>query len=129
MSFFLDRQDKEKAIEALKPAVEALKNGTSIIIAPEGTRSYDYNLGKFKKGAFHLAMQACVPVVPVVINNAHDAMPRGSNVFRPTAVEVTVLSPVPTAGWKVKDLDGHIERVRGMYLEVLGQAGLKEIEN
>ena len=118
---FLDRQNKEKAIEALKPAIDSLKNGISIIIAPEGTRSYDYNLGKFKKGAFHLAMQAGVPVVPVVINNAHDAMPRGSNVFRPTAVEVTVLPPVPTADWETKDLDGEIEKVRGMYLEVLGQ--------
>ncbi|MEO1262822.1 MAG: HAD-IB family hydrolase [Bacteroidota bacterium] len=118
---FLDRANREKAIEAMKPAVDALKNGTSIIIAPEGTRSYDYNLGKFKKGAFHLAMQAGVPLVPVVINNAHDAMPRGSNVFRATAIEVTVLPPIPTADWKLKDLNIHIQEVRGKYLKVLGQ--------
>jgi putative phosphoserine phosphatase / 1-acylglycerol-3-phosphate O-acyltransferase len=118
---FLDRGDRNKAIEALKPAVEALQNGTSIIIAPEGTRSYDYTLGKFKKGAFHLAMQAGVPLVPVVIANAHDAMPRGTNVFRPTVVEVTVLPPVLTKKWKAKDLDDHIAEVRGMYLQVLGQ--------
>jgi putative phosphoserine phosphatase/1-acylglycerol-3-phosphate O-acyltransferase len=118
---FLDRQNREKAIEALKPAVEALQKDTSIIIAPEGTRSYNYQLGTFKKGAFHLAMQAGVPVVPVVINNAHDAMPRGSNLFRPTAVEVTVLPPIPTANWQAADLDRNITEVRGMFLEVLGQ--------
>ncbi len=118
---FIDRKNREKAIEALKPAVDALKGGTSIIIAPEGTRSRDKTLGRFKKGAFHLAMQAGVPVVPVVINNAHDAMPRGSNVFRPTAVEVTVLPPMPTVDWKLEELNERIGEVRGMYLKVLGQ--------
>jgi putative phosphoserine phosphatase/1-acylglycerol-3-phosphate O-acyltransferase len=118
---FLDRANREKAIEALRPAVDALKNGTSIIIAPEGTRSRDKNLGKFKKGAFHLAMQAGVPLVPVVINNASDAMPRGSNVFRPTAVEVTVLPPVSTEDWMLDELNDRIAAVRGMYLKVLGQ--------
>jgi putative phosphoserine phosphatase/1-acylglycerol-3-phosphate O-acyltransferase len=118
---FLDRANREKAIEALRPAVDALKNGTSIIIAPEGTRSRDKNLGKFKKGAFHLAMQAGVPLVPVVINNASDAMPRGSNVFRPTAVEVTVLPPVSTEDWMLDELNDRIDEIRRMYLKVLGQ--------
>jgi putative phosphoserine phosphatase/1-acylglycerol-3-phosphate O-acyltransferase len=118
---FLDRSNREKAIEALMPAVEALQNGTSIIIAPEGTRSYDYRLGPFKKGAFHIAMQAGVPIVPIVIANAHDAMPRGSNLFRPSVVEVTVLPPVLTKKWKTEDLDKHIEKVRRKYLKVLGQ--------
>ena len=118
---FVDRSHREKAIEAMKPAVEALKNGTSVAIAPEGTRSYDYTLGKFKKGAFHLALQAGVPLVPIVIMNAHDAMPRGSNVFRPTAVEVKVLPAVPTHGWEVKNLDEHVREFRALYLKELGQ--------
>ena len=118
---FIDRKDKEKAIEAMKPAVDALKNGTSIIIFPEGTRSYDYNLGKFKKGAFHLAMQAGVPVIPIVMKNAHDAMPRGTNMFRPTAVEIKVFSAIPTKDWKKKDLEENIAKVRGLFLKELGQ--------
>lgn len=118
---FIDRSDKEKAIEAMRPAVDALKAGTSIIIFPEGTRSYDYNLGEFKKGAFHLAMQAGVPLIPIVIKNAHDAMPRGTNVFRPTAVEIKVFPPVPTNDWKKKDLAKNIEKVRGLFLKELGQ--------
>ena len=118
---FVDRKDRQKAIEALKPAVDALKSGTSIGIAPEGTRSYDYNLGPFKKGAFHLAMQAGVPVIPVVIKNAHDAMPRGSNLINPTVVEVKVLKPIHVDGWNKKNLDANIEKVRNKFLKTLGQ--------
>jgi putative phosphoserine phosphatase/1-acylglycerol-3-phosphate O-acyltransferase len=120
-TIFLDRQDKEKSIEALAPAVEALKNGTSIIIFPEGTRSEDYTLGKFKKGAFHLAMQAGVPIVPIILKNAYDAMPKGSSVFKPAMVEVVVLPPVSTIDWDVAHLDEHIAEIRNQYLQELGQ--------
>ena len=120
---FIDRKDRSKAIEAMKPAVDALKSGTSIIIFPEGTRSKDYNMGPFKKGAFHLAMQAEVPIVPVVIRNAHDAMPRGTSVFRSAAVEVVAMEPIPTKDWKKEDLDQHIADIRGLFLKELGQEG------
>ena len=118
---FIDRKNKEKAIAAMKPAVEALKNGTSIIIFPEGTRSQDYRLGQFKKGAFHLAMEAGVPIVPIVIRNAHDAMPRGSNVFRPTAIEVIVKEAISVTDWNKEDLNEKIQEVREMFLKELGQ--------
>jgi len=125
---FIDRSNRDKAIEAMKPAVDALKNGTSIGLAPEGTRSYDYTLGKFKKGAFHLAMQAKVPIVPIVIKNAHDAMPRGSNVIRPAVVEVAILKPIPTKKWKLEDLNKNIDKVRNLYLEELGQINLTKVK-
>jgi len=118
---FVDRKDRQKAIEALQPAVDALKSGTSIGIAPEGTRSHDYNLGPFKKGAFHLAMQAGVPIVPVVIKNAHDAMPRGSNLINPSVVEVKILKPISVEGWDKKNLDKNINKIRRKYLKALGQ--------
>ena len=118
---FLDRSNREKAIEAMKPAVDALKKDTSVIIFPEGTRSKDYKLGAFKKGAFHLAMQAGVPIVPVVIKNAHDAMPKGAAVFRPAVVEIVVLPPVPTKRWKKENLNANIAKIRSKYLKELGQ--------
>jgi putative phosphoserine phosphatase / 1-acylglycerol-3-phosphate O-acyltransferase len=120
-TIFLDRTDKEKSINALKPAIESLKNGTSIVIFPEGTRSYDYTLGKFKKGAFHLAMEAGVPIVPIVLKNAHDVMPRGKNVFNPTLVEVIVLEPVMTHEWTKENLDENINQIRSRFLKELNQ--------
>ena len=103
----------------MKPAVEALKNGVSVAIAPEGTRSGSKALGPFKKGAFHLALQAGVPIIPIVIKNAYMAMPKGTSMFKPTHIEVVVLDPVDTSLWKLKNINTHIEDVRNLYINEL----------
>jgi putative phosphoserine phosphatase/1-acylglycerol-3-phosphate O-acyltransferase len=117
---FIDRSDTKAAIDALGPAVEALKEGRSIAIAPEGTRSRTPRLGRFKKGAFHLAMQAGVPVVPIVFKNTLDVLPRGAIVMRPANVEAVVLPPIDTSAWTRDTLDAEIEAVRKQFLDVLG---------
>src|SRR5262249_45904701 len=63
---FIDRSDRTRAIEAMQPAVQALREGLSIAIAPEGTRSSTGKLGRFKKGAFHIALAGRRPIVPIV---------------------------------------------------------------
>ena len=118
-AIYIDRSNKASAIEAMKPAVEALKNGISIAIAPEGTRSGTPELGPFKKGAFHLAIQAGVPIVPIVIKNAYKAISKGSFMLHPTHIEVVVLDPVETALWKVKNLDQYVEDVRDLFVAEL----------
>ena len=116
---FVDRADHEKALAALGPAVEALRSGLSLAIAPEGTRSSTTHVGRFKKGAFHLAMQAGVPIVPIVFRNALDALPKHSMVIRPARVEAVVHPPVSTEGWTRESLDARIEEVRRIYLDTL----------
>jgi len=116
---FIDRADRAKAIEALKPAVRALREGRSLVIAPEGTRSNTPRLGAFKKGAFHIAMQAGVPIVPVVFRNVLDALPKHGLVVRPATVEAVVLPPIDTSGWTRESLDAEIQAIRARYLEVL----------
>ncbi|MDE0886826.1 MAG: HAD-IB family hydrolase [Myxococcota bacterium] len=117
---FIDRFNTASAIEALEPAVQALNEGLSLAIAPEGTRSLTPRLGRFKKGAFHMAMQAGVPIVPVVFRNVLDALPKNALVVRPATVEVVVLPPVDTSSWTVEGLDVEVEAVREQYLRVLG---------
>lgn len=112
---YIDRTDTTKAKAALQPAVDKLKNGVSIVIAPEGTRSPTPRLGPFKKGGFHLAIQAGVPIVPVVIHNAGERMWRNSLVAHPGPVYVSVLDPISTEGWETKDLDAHVEKVRAQF--------------
>lgn len=120
-AIFIDRSDKKKALASMKNAAEILKNGTSVAIAPEGTRSGSKKLGEFKKGAFHLAMKAGVPIVPIVIKNAYMAMPKGSKIFKPTHIEVVVLDPIDTSEWKPKHINSYVENVRNLFL--------KELEN
>jgi putative phosphoserine phosphatase/1-acylglycerol-3-phosphate O-acyltransferase len=116
---YVDRSDSNQARAALQPAVDRLQSGTSIAIAPEGTRSATPRLGRFKKGAFHLAMQAEVPLVPVVIRNAGDVMWRGSLVIRPGTIDVTVLEPIPTTSWEVSELDDRIAAIREQFERTL----------
>ena len=118
-AIFIDRSNKKKALDSMKKASKVLKSGVSVAIAPEGTRSGSKELGKFKKGAFHLAMKGGVPIIPIVIKNAYMAMPKGSKMFKPTHIEVVVLDPVDTSEWKPKNIDIYIEEVRNLFLKEL----------
>ncbi len=118
----IDRENSVSAVKAMEPLVDVmLKEGQCVVMAPEGTRSTSTNLGRFKKGAFHLAMQAGVPMVPIVIHNALDVAPSTEFVFRPATVKVSILPPVDTSKWKTKTIDKHVEQVRDMFLIELDQ--------
>jgi putative phosphoserine phosphatase/1-acylglycerol-3-phosphate O-acyltransferase len=119
---FVDRADRAQALRALAPAVDALRGGLSLAVAPEGTRSPGAAVGEFKKGAFRIAMEAGVPIVPIVIHDARRVLPRGGWLMRPATVRVTVLEPVPTHDWKLERLDAEIARVRERYVELLQAA-------
>jgi putative phosphoserine phosphatase/1-acylglycerol-3-phosphate O-acyltransferase len=123
---FIDREHVGDPRLALKPAVDALIAGRSVVIAPEGTRSRDGTLGPFKLGAFHMARQAGVPIVPIVIHNAQDALPYKGVVVRPAEVKVTVLPPQRSDKWQLADVEPEAGRIRGMYLDVLGQSASHE---
>lgn len=120
---FVDRGDTTAAKAALEPAVVRLREGVSLVVAPEGTRSVTPALGPFKKGAFHVAMQAGVPIVPIVIHNAGELMWRGAATIREGTVRVTVLPPVPTRDWNVEEMDRRVATVRAQYLTALDQHG------
>ena len=116
---FVDRGNRSKAIEAMQPAVDAMRKGLSVVIAPEGTRSATKKLGKFKKGAFRMAMAAGVPIVPVVLRNALDALPRDGIVIRSATVDVVVHPPISTLDWNSENLDEHIKEIESLYRETL----------
>ncbi|MDD7966019.1 1-acylglycerol-3-phosphate O-acyltransferase [Actinomycetospora lemnae] len=117
---FVDRGNTRQAREALEPAVRKLRDeGWSLAIAPEGTRSPTPRLGRFKKGAFHIALQAGVPMVPIVIHDAGEVMWRGHQTLRGGTVHVDVLPPIDTTDWSTETLAEHVEDVRDRFVAVL----------
>jgi putative phosphoserine phosphatase/1-acylglycerol-3-phosphate O-acyltransferase len=116
---FLDRDDTNAAIDQLQPVQEAVRNGISLLIAPEGTRSPTRDVGPFKKGAFRIAMAAGVPIVPIVIRNADDVGPRDATFMRPATVDICVLPPITTDNWTLDSLDDEIAAVRQLFVDTL----------
>ncbi|HEY2224788.1 1-acylglycerol-3-phosphate O-acyltransferase [Actinomycetospora sp.] len=117
---FVERGNIRQAREALRPAVEKVRGGMSLVMAPEGTRSATPRPGPLKKGAFHIAMQAGVPMVPIVLENAGELMWRHDQTVRPGTVRAVVHPPIDTSTWRVETLGEHVAHVRGLFLATLG---------
>jgi putative phosphoserine phosphatase/1-acylglycerol-3-phosphate O-acyltransferase len=118
----IDRANSASAIEAMQPLVDMMKKGgKSVVVAPEGTRTVSTALAPFKKGPFHLAMQAGVPMVPIVIHNAIDVAPKGDFVYRAATVKVDILPPIDTSCWRAASVNKHVADVRRMMQAALGQ--------
>ena len=90
----LERAHLTEAIASLDRVGTSLAEGRSLLIAPEGTRSPDGSLLPFKKGAFHLAMNHQAPIVPIVIQGAHDAKHRGDWRLRPGTLSASFGPPI-----------------------------------
>lgn len=116
---FIDRSDSAGTRAALAPVVETLRGGLSIVVAPEGTRSLTPRVGPFKKGAFHIARQAGVPIVPLVIRNAGEIAWRDSAIVHKGVVDVAVLAPIDVGEWDPREMDAEVERVRRLFVETL----------
>ncbi|MFI9506064.1 HAD-IB family hydrolase [Nocardia sp. NPDC052566] len=116
---FIDRSNTAEAKAQLAPVVQTLRGGLSIAVAPEGTRSYSPRVGPFKKGAFHIAIQADVPVIPVVIRNAGEISWRDAMVARRGTVDVAFLAPIDVTGWDPNDMDDEVAAVHRLYTDTL----------
>ena len=116
---YIDRADTASAVASLESVQEVAKKGLSILIAPEGTRLDTTEVGKFKKGAFRMAMAADVPVVPIVIRNAELIASRNGASLHPGTVDIAVLPPISVKDWTLDDLDEKIEGVRQQFIETL----------
>jgi 1-acyl-sn-glycerol-3-phosphate acyltransferase len=107
----VDRSDREAAIASVDRAVEFLKQGASILVYPEGTRSPDGRLGKFKKGAFVMAIKAGVPIVPVACAGAHRVIRKKEWSIQPGEITVAFLPPVDSAQYALEQREQLAARV------------------
>ncbi|MCK6524510.1 1-acyl-sn-glycerol-3-phosphate acyltransferase [Myxococcota bacterium] len=110
----LPRDRGELAIAQLNAAVANLPPGQSLVIFPEGTRGYTGALLPFKRGAFHVALAARLPVVVVGAAGPERLMPKGGWILRPGRVTVAVSEPISTEGWTKETLGEHLLACRGV---------------
>jgi 1-acyl-sn-glycerol-3-phosphate acyltransferase len=109
----LDRSARDRAIESLTRAKTALAQGTSIWIAPEGTRSRDGSLGAFKLGGFHLAADAGARILPVTVSGTRSILPaKGARVVPGAIVRVTVHAAIDPAQYGREVNDSLVQAVR-----------------
>ena len=108
----IDRSNRKMAFESLSRAAQTIRNGTSVMIFPEGTRSYDGCLKEFKKGGFILSVDAAVPIVPIIIHGTFSIMPRTRLRIEPAQVTIEILDPIETKDFTRRTKDELIKTVR-----------------
>ncbi len=108
----IDRSHPFRARRSLAAAAERIRTGTSVVVFPEGTRSPDATVRRFKRGSFALALGAGVPVVPVSLAGVKTIVPRGLFSLQPGTVTVRVHAPVPIEGRGPDDAETLAEEVR-----------------
>ncbi|SPQ26055.1 4d3f92ab-d368-43e3-b5b8-71a3243ab1ce [Thermothielavioides terrestris] len=121
-SIFINRSNTHDAREAMRGAADEIRNKRqSVYMFPEGTRSYakEPMLLPFKKGAFHLAVQAQVPIVPVVVANYSHIFWIKGLVFKSGRIPCKVLDPIPTTGLTAADVDELTRSTRELMLREL----------
>lgn len=109
---FMDRSDVRQSLKVINQAATHLKEGYSMVIFPEGTRSKGENLGEFKPGSLKLAVKAGVPIVPITISGSYKIMEQNGFKIQPAHVEITIHNPLSTAELTKEQAAELPERVR-----------------
>ncbi len=107
----IDRSNRRKSMESFELAAHKVKDGTSVIIFPEGTRTPDGNVQPFKKGALLLAAKAHVPVVPITIKGSYQVQSKNSLKIHPGPIELVISPPLDTTEMKTRDIEALNEKI------------------
>ncbi|MCL1938874.1 MAG: 1-acyl-sn-glycerol-3-phosphate acyltransferase [Candidatus Azobacteroides sp.] len=118
---FVNKSSPQTAARAVLEAEQKLKNGASVVIFPEGSRTRTGELGKFKKGAFQMALNLQLPIVPVTINGSYAVMPRGTYLIHPHKMELIIHPAIPTEGLYTANLREAACRIRTLSEESLAK--------
>jgi 1-acyl-sn-glycerol-3-phosphate acyltransferase len=115
----INRSHPKQAYQSLLLAAKKVNEGTSVVIFPEGTRQETDQLGEFKKGGFILALKSKKPIVPIGIQGSAHILPKNGFWITPGTVRIILGTPIPTEGYKAKDADILMQKVREAIEEIL----------
>ncbi|MBW2675379.1 MAG: 1-acyl-sn-glycerol-3-phosphate acyltransferase [Deltaproteobacteria bacterium] len=98
-NIFIDRTDRNKAVQSIRDGIRRLPPGVSVLFFAEGTRSPDGAIHPFKKGGFTTAVESGLPILPVTVNGSRRILPKGALAFKRGPIEVVVGDSVDTQGY------------------------------
>jgi 1-acyl-sn-glycerol-3-phosphate acyltransferase len=117
---FIDRSNPLRAKHSLEIAKQNLKQGNcSIFLFPEGTRTNNGQVGRFKRGAFTIARDLHFPIVPITITGAYEALPKGPNYIIPGTIKMTIHKPIDTTHLTDENINETIDQVRNTIVNVM----------
>jgi 1-acyl-sn-glycerol-3-phosphate acyltransferase len=116
---FLDRSNKRAAVESLAIAKKKLVDGTSVVIFPEGTRSNNGKLLPFKRGAFKLAVDLGLPILPVTVINTKKILPNKTVNILPGKVRMVIHAPIALSDYNENNMNDLIVKVKDQISSVL----------
>jgi 1-acyl-sn-glycerol-3-phosphate acyltransferase len=99
-------------VATIQKAKKQIVDGVSIVMFPEGSRTRNGKLGRFKRGAFQIAIDMKLPIVPITINGSYDVMRVGSCIIRPGKMEMIIHKPIPTEDLTDKDIPALVQHTR-----------------
>ncbi len=108
----INRKNPWKALESLKQAGDLLKQGVSIVVFPEGTRTPDGEIRQFKTALFALPIRSRIPVVPVLIEGTFQALKRGTILLNPMPLKLTFYEPMPANSFDVRERSAYAKKIR-----------------
>lgn len=117
----VDRLNPQKAKKGMDAAQTKIKSGASIMIFPEGTRSYDGKLQPFKKGGFLLALKKKIPIVPITIRGSNEIMKKGAMKVHPGDIDIIIGEPIETIDLRVRDRRNLVQKVHDVISRNLGE--------
>ena len=113
----IDRSNRRAAFKSLKKAAKNIREGVSVLIYPEGTRSKDGNIGPFKNGGFVLSVESGTPIVPVIIHGTWPIMSRDKIIVKPGNVIIEIKKPIETKNYNRKTRNDLLKKVRSVICE------------
>jgi 1-acyl-sn-glycerol-3-phosphate acyltransferase len=111
---YIDRSDKKTALHSLNEAKKKIRDGTSVIFFAEGTRSKTGLMGDFKKGAFFMALDLGIPILPITINGTGKILPPDTVDLLPGRATMTIHRPISVEGYSIDTIGELMSEVRGV---------------
>jgi 1-acyl-sn-glycerol-3-phosphate acyltransferase len=108
----IDREGTRKTVEAMNVAAQKIRDGMSVVIFPEGSRSPDGSIQPFKKGGFTLAIKSKVPIIPIAISGSRDVMPKDKLTTASGEIRMKLDHPIETQNSSLKDRESLMKKVR-----------------